>query len=96
MRSAVDAKGGAAQGEGGSLMLAVTDEKGLLLLIRKPGSRRYYLACFGSKRHYRKDGTCKHTEATLAHMKAWHAARTTVEPFGGKTKPPVKHAWTDA
>ena len=44
---------------------------------------RYEVACFGPKSHYRKDGTCRHTDALLAALKSdWHRRRTRVVPFG--------------
>ena len=65
-------------------MILLGDKKELTLLIKPKGSRVHLLCCFGPKRHYRKDGTCKHTEDVLAHMSPWHRARTKVDGFGGK------------
>ena len=50
--------------------------------MSKP-ARRWELACFGRKRHYRKDGTCRHTELVLRQMRSdWYRARTRVLLFG--------------
>ena len=70
------------------------ETKGMILLGNKKeiiavlsdgkGARtRHALACFGRKRHYRKDGSCKHTDALLSKMRPWHRARTDLTPFGG-------------
>ena len=48
----------------------------------KDARHGYIVACFGTKRHYRKDGTCRHTAGLLDAMTPWHRARTTVHPFG--------------
>lgn len=56
----------------------------VLLLPKGRGQkRRWALACFGTKRHYHKDGTCRHTKALLAHMRPWYRSRTDVTPWGG-------------
>lgn len=65
-------------------MIAVTDQKGLILLLRCKGQRWYHLACFGGKRHYRKDGSCKHTDDALARVKPKFKPLVKVQPFGGK------------
>lgn len=52
------------------------------LLLRPKGKRTYTLVCFGRKKHYRVDGSCRHTAAILARCKP--GARVKVTPFGGK------------
>jgi hypothetical protein len=65
-------------------VIAVTDEKGLILLIRCKGQRWYHLACFGRKRHYRRDGSCKHTDAVMTRVKPKLRPLVKVQGFGGK------------
>lgn len=67
-------------------MIAVTDEKGLILLIRVPRQRWYHLICFGRKRHYRKDGSCRHTDAALVRVKPELKPLVKVQGFGGKAR----------
>jgi len=56
----------------------------ILMLSEGKGPKvRHSLVCFGRRRHYRKDGMCKHTEALLATMRPWHRARTRVTLWGG-------------
>lgn len=68
-------------------MVLIGDKKELILIVRKPRSKWYRVVCCGRKKHYRKDGTCKHTEAVLASMKPEIAARTKVDGWGGKQAP---------
>jgi len=66
-------------------MILSGDRGELILLLRKPRSRWYALVCIGRKRHYRKDGSCKHTEDTLANMvrpECRHLVK--IDPFGGR------------
>jgi hypothetical protein len=69
--------------EGQRLMLVVNEDKSLMLLIKKPRSKWYRMCCIGRKRHYRKDGSCKHTEQLFAALKPEIAARTKLDGFGG-------------
>ena len=71
--------------------MAIFGVKGALVLLLPVGSpdpmsrpaRRWELACFGRKRHYRKDGLCVHTESLLRAMRSdWYRARTRVLLFG--------------
>lgn len=64
------------------MMLAIG--KNLVVVIRKPRSKYYRMACFGGKRHYRKDGSCACVEAMLAHVKPKYRARVKIDPWGGK------------
>lgn len=48
--------------------------------------QNWSLVCFGNKRHYRKDGSCAHTEAVIARLSLWYRSRTHLEPFGGKAQ----------
>lgn len=69
----------------GRTMMWQGDHGELFMLVRKgprPMPVRYGLVCFGTKRHYRKDGGCKHTAAVLAVLKPWHQARADVVPRG--------------
>ena len=43
---------------------------------------KVFVVCFRRKRHYRKDGSCKHTEALLAQMKPGYRQRYVPSPFG--------------
>lgn len=65
-------------------MMFVTEDKTVVLLLRKKRSKWYSLVCFGRKRHYRKDGSCKHTEALIAQLTPDCVARTKLKGFGGK------------
>jgi hypothetical protein len=66
-------------------MMLLGDKKEIILLIKPSRSPVYRLCCIGRKRHYRKDGSCKHTEDLLARMNPWHRARTILDGFGGKS-----------
>jgi hypothetical protein len=66
-------------GSGNTLVLHVPDTRD----ARKP-YQRWSLVCFGNKRHYRKDGTCGHTEALLSQLRPWYRSRTHLTPFGAK------------
>lgn len=58
------------------------------LLVQKPGRSHLSLICFGPKRHYRVDGSCKHTDQIMAQIKP--GAEVRIEPPsaapGAKTK----------
>ena len=43
----------------------------------------FTLVCFGTKRHFRNKGDCRHTEAILAAMQPRWRKRTRVDGFGG-------------
>jgi hypothetical protein len=66
-------------------MILLGEKKELLLLLRCKGQRWYHLCCFGRKRHYRKDGSCKHTDDVLAHVRPKFKPLVKVQAFGGKT-----------
>ena len=53
----------------------------IIMLVRRPRGRLYTLKCFGPKRHYRRDGTCKHIDQVLASVKPdkQHLVRVDVE-----------------
>ena len=79
--------------------MAIFGAKGALVLLLPIGSpgpmskpaRRWELACFGPKRHYRKDGLCVHTESLLRAMRSdWYRARTRVLLFGRVGQQSVK------
>ena len=43
----------------------------------------WHIACFGSKRHYRPDGACVHTDQLNVRAKSpWHRSRLQYLPFG--------------
>lgn len=66
-------------------MIILVGDHGELVLFGTRGGdgrRTRRLVCFGAKRHYRKDGSCKHTAGLLAVMKPWHRARTRVSLWG--------------
>jgi len=65
-------------------MLLIGDKKEMILTYKQGRGPqiRVTVVCFGSKRHYRKDGSCKHTEFLLAHMKPWYKSRCTVILWG--------------
>lgn len=65
-------------------MIAVGDKKEVVLLAQMKGQRWYRLVCFGRKRHYRQDGTCKHTDAVLNAMSPARRKVTHVDLWGGK------------
>ena len=64
-------------------MIMIGDHGELILLARKPRSRRYTVVCFGRKRHYRKDGSCKHTDQVQA-LAAQAGERVKVDGWGGR------------
>lgn len=61
---------------------AKSKHKALITHMRLPGQRWYHLACFGLKSHYRKDGSCEHTEAFFDHLTEHGKRVTKVQPFG--------------
>ena len=65
-------------------MILIGDGKEIVLLLRKPGQRWYALCCIGRKRHYRKDGTCKHIDDVLTRVKPKARKLVKVDPWGGK------------
>ncbi|MBI5289938.1 MAG: hypothetical protein HY873_13275 [Chloroflexi bacterium] len=56
----------------------------LILYLRRPGTWRWEIVCFGRKRHYRVDGTCAHSAAMLAAARPFIRRRTLVVGWGGK------------
>lgn len=67
-------------------MILIGDRKEMILLVRRPRSKWFSLCCIGRKRHYRKDGSCKHTEEILANVKPEIRPRVKVRPFGGRER----------
>jgi hypothetical protein len=65
-------------------MIFIGDKGEITLLAKRPRGRLYTVVCFGSKRHYRKDGCCKHTDEVLARIKPDAKGRVRVDPWGGK------------
>lgn len=65
-------------------MMWVGDGKEVVMLLRKPRSKWYSLCCIGRKRHYRKDGTCKHVHEAMAMVKPELRQRVKIDPFGGR------------
>lgn len=65
-------------------MMWVTDTREVLLLLRKPRSKWYALTCIGPKRHYRKDGSCKHTDEIWECLKPEARPRVKIDPWGGR------------
>lgn len=48
----------------GRTTLSVSSD-GHLVLVAHRGGGWYGVTCFGPKRHFRKDGSCKHTDAVM-------------------------------
>lgn len=69
-------------------MIILHDDKSLCMLLKKPRSKWYSLCCIGRKKHYRKDGGCKHIDELLPMIAKDMRPLVKVEPFGGK-KPPI-------
>lgn len=65
-------------------MIFIGDKKEMVMLLRRPRQRWYALCCIGRKRHYRKDGTCKHTDMVLARVKPRSKKLVKIDPWGGK------------
>jgi hypothetical protein len=61
-------------------------DRHIVMVGRRHRSKWFEVVCFGAKRHYRKDGTCKHAEAVIARVKPRYARRAKIVPFGGKRK----------
>lgn len=71
-------------------MIILNDDKSLCMLLKKPRSKWYVLCCIGSKKHYRKDGGCKHIDELLPYIREDVRPRVRIDPFGGKaTNPPI-------
>jgi len=70
-------------------MILLGDRHELIVMLSdgKGSKVRHSLVCFGRKRHYRKDGMCKHVEALLAGTRPWHRARTAVTLWGNEPPP---------
>lgn len=58
----------------------------IVMLTRKHRSKWFKVICFGQKTHYRKDGTCVHTDELVAALNPELAPleRVRVEGFGGE------------
>jgi hypothetical protein len=67
------------------ILKADTGELVLFVSQGKGPKVRHHLVCLGRKRHYRKDGMCRHLEGFLARMKPWHRSRTEVTLWGNET-----------
>jgi len=65
-------------------MIMIGDKKELITLMRGHRSKWYRLACFGSAKHYRADGTCKHTDEVMISLKPGIKVRTKIDGWGGK------------
>ncbi len=59
-------------------------------LNRRTG--RFDVVCFGSKRHYRKDGSCMHVEAIVHSFPSRYIDRVYLSPSGGKDKPTFRYS----
>jgi hypothetical protein len=68
----------------------IGDRKEMILLVERHNklNRRtgwFEIICFGRKRHYRKDGSCKHTESIIRDgISPKYQKRVKVIPFGNK------------
>lgn len=72
-------------------MFLVGHNKELFMVASKPdkngkNSGYYTAVCFGSKRHYRKDGSCIHTEGLFEAAQPRFRKRIKIAPFGGKAQ----------
>jgi len=74
-------------------ILTGRDGKGrsLILLLERHDKRnrrtgRFDVVCFGSKRHYRKDGSCMHVEGLTSSVQPRYQGRVYLNPNGGKDK----------
>lgn len=58
----------------------------IVMLTRRRRSKWWKAVCFGQKTHYRKDGTCVHTDDLLASLnpELVPVDRVRVEGFGGE------------
>ena len=70
-------------------MIAIGHNKEIVMLMSKPNKNGknsgYYTAvCFGRKRHYRKDGSCVHTQGLIDRAKPNYRKRIKIDPFGGQ------------
>lgn len=57
----------------------------LIVVGRKARSKWWWVECFGQKSHYRKDGTCAHTDEVIARLnpEVVPVERVRVKGFGG-------------
>lgn len=65
-------------------MILIGDKKEMIMLLQKARSKWYSLMCVGQKRHYRKNGTCKHTGAVLSRIKPESRYRIKINGYGGR------------
>jgi len=63
-------------------VILIGDHKEMIVVMGRSKRGPFSVACFGTKRHYRKDGTCKHLEAIVANLRTWHRRRTVVYLYG--------------
>lgn len=61
-----------------------TGELVLLISQGKGAKVRHSVVCIGRKRHYHKDGSCRHIKALLSQMRPWHRSRTDVTLWGNQ------------
>lgn len=66
-------------------MMFIAPDRSVQLLLHKPRSRWFSLCCIGRKAHYRKDGSCKHTDEVLEAIRADVRSRVRITPRGGRS-----------
>jgi hypothetical protein len=66
--------------------LFITEDRTVVVVGRKARSKWWSVCCIGRKRHYRKDGSCKHAHAVLEALQPDIKSRAKIEPFGGKAR----------
>ncbi len=80
------------------MMLCGNNELIMLLPVGHPEPaskpvKRWHVACFGRKRHYRKDGSCAHVDTIVASVKSdWYRSRLWYLPHGQNGQQSVR-AW---
>lgn len=67
------------------MALAIGDKKEIVFWYPQGTYPRckVLIVCFGSKRHYRKDGSCKHTQALVEQLRPGYRQRVELHGFGG-------------
>jgi hypothetical protein len=58
----------------------------IIMAGQKYRHRKIDIICVGNKRHYRKDGSCAHTDQFIDSMLPEFKPKARVVPFGGKAE----------
>lgn len=77
----------------GAYTLFITEDRHIVIFSRKARSKWWTMVCCSaSKRHFRRDGSCKHVDNAMAAVKPEIRPRVRIEAFGTKGSAPKEAA----